>query len=85
MRELENPSYDSWRLQGPPEYDLSLRICRCGAECDGEAYECEECEDKARKELDAEELSFQEAIRREDARQASLQDHWDAEKERDLR
>ena len=84
MRALENPSYDSWRLQSDPSYDLPLRICKCGAECDQDAYECADCEDKAWKELDAEELAFQEAVSREDERQAASQDHWDAEQERDL-
>ncbi len=51
---------------------------------DHDAYESADCEDKAWKELDAEELAFQEAVSREDERQAASQDHWDAEQERDL-
>ena len=38
MRALENPSYDSWRLQCDPRYDMPLRICKCGEECDQDAF-----------------------------------------------
>ena len=72
-RALENPSYDSWRLRGPDEYDLPLRICKCGAECSQDAWECEECEEKAWQELDAEELSLPEVVQRQDERQAELE------------
>ena len=78
-RALDNPGYDSWRLRGPDEYDLPLRICKCGNECDGDAWECDDCEEKAWQESDAEELSFRDAIKREDERQADLQDFWDSE------
>lgn len=46
-------SYDSWKLDNPPEYDLPLRICECGKECDGDATICDDCKDEAWKSRDA--------------------------------
>ncbi len=68
QRALENPSYDSWRLQGPSENDIPLRICKCGAECEQDAWECEECEEKAWKKMDAEDLSMAKIGERQEQR-----------------